>query len=93
MTDWTTQAADIIENAVGAVRDKTVEPATFIVRVVVYGLLAVLLLVPAVVLLGIVVFRVVDILAPSHPWLPYGIVSAVTLLAGTWCMRKRTVRR
>jgi hypothetical protein len=27
MSDWTTQAADAIENAVGVVRDRTVEPA------------------------------------------------------------------
>ena len=48
MSDWTTDAADAIENAVALVRDRTVEPARTASKYVVYGLLAVLLVLPAV---------------------------------------------
>ena len=51
MSDWTTDAADAIENAVALVRDRTVEPAQTASKYVVYGLLAVLLVLPATVLL------------------------------------------
>ena len=92
MSDWTTQAADVIENTVGAVRDKTVEPATLVVRGIVFGLLAAFLLIPALILVAILIVRIVDIAVPSHPWLPYGIVSVVTLLIGAWCMGRRNAR-
>ena len=48
MSDWTTDAANAIDNAVGLVRERTVEPVQAIVRGITYGLLAVLVLVPAV---------------------------------------------
>jgi hypothetical protein len=95
VTDWTTQAADVIENAVTAVRDKTVEPATKVVRITMFGLLAALLLTPAMLLFGILVFRVLFLIhvrgfaVANHPWLPYGIVSVVCLLGGVVCMAKR----
>jgi hypothetical protein len=53
VTDWTTEATDVIERTVGMVRDKTVEPARTATRVVVYGLLAALIAIPAVILLVI----------------------------------------
>ena len=33
MSDWTTDAADAIDNAVGLVRERTVEPVLSIARV------------------------------------------------------------
>ena len=53
MSDWTTEATDLVERTVGMVRDRTVEPARAIARGLVYGLVATLIAVPAVVLLAI----------------------------------------
>ena len=53
MSDWTTDAANAIDNAVGLVRERTVEPVQGVARAVVYGLLAALVLIPALVLLTI----------------------------------------
>ncbi len=57
MAEWTTQAADAIENAVSAVRDKTVVPARKATKAVVYGLLATFFVATASVLLIIGLFR------------------------------------
>ena len=43
MSDWTTDAADAIENAVGMARERTVEPARAVAKAITYGLLAALL--------------------------------------------------
>jgi len=99
VSDWTTQAADVIENTVTVVRDNTVGRATTIVRIVVFGLLAALLLLPAFVLIGVLVFRVMflisvgDFAVANHPWLPYGIVSVLCLLFGMFLMAKRGAKR
>jgi len=89
VTDWTTQAADVIENTVATVRDKTVQPATSVVRAIVFGVLALLLFLPALILSGVLVFRVLFIAFESHPSVPYGIVSALMLLGGAVCMALR----
>src|SRR5690242_18748365 len=55
--DWTTDAADAIERAVALVRERTVEPAQTVTKLVIYGLLAALIAIPALVLLVIGLFR------------------------------------
>ena len=57
MSDWTTDAADAIDRAVALARDRTVEPAQTASRALTYGLLAVLLVIPAGVLLTVGLFR------------------------------------
>ena len=50
MSDWTTDAADMIERSVALVRERTVEPAQAVSRVLVYGLLTVLIVIPTFIL-------------------------------------------
>ncbi len=50
MSDWTTDAANAIDNAVGLARERTVEPVQKVVRGLTYGVLAALILLPALVL-------------------------------------------
>ncbi len=57
MSDWTTEATDVIERSVALVRDRTVEPARVATKAIVYGVLAVLAALPAIVLATIGAFR------------------------------------
>ena len=68
VSDWTPEATDVIERTVATVRDRTVEPAEAISRVVVYGLLAALVAVPALVLLTIGAFRGLVLLEQGYTW-------------------------
>ena len=66
MSDWTTDAADAIDRAVALAREKTVVPARAVTKAVTYGLLAALLVIPAVVLLIAGMFRALDRAVPGR---------------------------
>src|SRR4051794_41968381 len=65
--DWTVQATDTIESVVTAIRDKTVVPITTIARGIVYGLIAGVLGVVALVLVAITMIRFLDVYLPFDP--------------------------
>ena len=87
-SDWPAQAADAIERAVGAVRDKTTGPAITIARGLVYGTFALLVGTVVLVFLVISAVRVLDVYLPSavfghrHTWLAHVIVGTVFSLLG-----------
>ena len=89
MSDWTTDAADAIDNAVGLVRERTVEPVLAVARVLTYGLLALLVLVPAVTLTTIAAFRLLDIAARGHVWAPWCGIGGIFVIAGWFCWSRR----
>jgi hypothetical protein len=68
MPDWTDQIADSIENAVVAVREKTVVPVERLVAYIIAGLFILFLAGAAGVLLAAGVFRLADVLLPSGSW-------------------------
>jgi hypothetical protein len=82
MPDWTDQVADSIENAVVAVRDKTVVPAERIVAYVVAGLFILFLAGALAVLLSVGAFRLVDVLVPSGSWAAWLIFGGVFMAGG-----------
>jgi hypothetical protein len=92
MSDWTTDAANAIDNAIGLVRERTVEPVQAVARVVVYGLLAVLVLLPALILLTIALFRVLNIAARGHVWIPWCGLGGIFVAAGWFCWSRRNPR-
>jgi hypothetical protein len=89
VTDWTTEATDVIERTVGMVRDRTVEPARTATRVVVYGLLAALIAIPAVILLAIGAFRGLVLLEQGYTWAAWVTLGGIFVLAGAFCWTKR----
>jgi putative superfamily III holin-X len=91
MADWTTQAADAIENAVTTVRDKTVVPARKATKAVVYGLLATFFVLTAAVLLVIALFRIL-VVVTGEVWAAYLIVGGIFVIGGTFCWAKRAPR-
>ncbi|MCU1430090.1 MAG: hypothetical protein JWL83_4090 [Actinomycetia bacterium] len=88
--DWTTEATDAIERAVSAVRDKTVVPAHAISRAIVYGLLATLFAVPALLLLGIGFFRGLVLAYQGEVWAAWLTLGGICVLLGGLSWSKRT---
>jgi hypothetical protein len=90
------QAADTIESVVGSIRSKTVVPATTIARALVYGLVAAVLGIVALVLLLVGVFRLVSSYLPwwfaDRPgrsvWVTYALFGGIFTLAGLFLLRK-----
>ncbi len=91
MADWTTQAADAIEAAVSAVRQRAVLPAQRATRAVVYGLLVSFFVSTALVILAVGAFRGLVILT-GDAWLAYLTVGGMLVLGGAFCWAKRTRR-
>jgi hypothetical protein len=90
MSDWTTEATDAIERAVTTVRDRTVVPAKAISRGVVYGLLAVLIVIPAVLFALIGSFRGLVEIYQGEVWAAWLTLGAISVVAGMFCWAKRT---
>jgi len=91
MADWTTQAADAIETAVAAVRDRTVVPARKATKAVVFGLLAAFFVVTALVMLVVGLFRLLVILT-GEVWASYVILGGIFVIGGTFCWSMRAPR-
>jgi hypothetical protein len=89
VTDWTSEATDLIDRTVGMVRDRTVEPARTATRVVVYGLLAALIAIPAVILLAIGAFRGLVLLEQGYVWAAWVTLGGIFVIAGAFCWTKR----
>lgn len=89
MSDWTAEAADQIERAVVAVRDRTVVPARAATKGLVFGLLAAFFAVPALLLLTIGVFRLADAYLPGEVWSAWLILAGIFLAGGAFVWSKR----
>jgi hypothetical protein len=89
MSDWTTDAADAIDRTVALIRERTVEPTRAITRVVVYGFLAAIIIVPAVVMAMIALFRIVVEIEQNYVWAAWFTFSGIFLIAGALCWTRR----
>ena len=89
MSDWTTDAADLIERGVTTLRERTVEPVQAASRAVVYGLLAALVAVPALILATVGAFRGLVILYQGYAWAAWFTLGGIFVLAGGFCWTKR----
>jgi hypothetical protein len=89
VADWTTDAVDALEQAVGLVRDKTVVPAQRASRAIVYGLLVAFFVIVAVFMLAIALFRVLVVLT-GEVWLSYLIVGGIFVIGGAFCWSQRS---
>jgi hypothetical protein len=92
MSDWTTETVDNIEKVVGVVRDRTVRPAQNVTKAIVFGLLTIFFVLPALVLLSIGAFRAVDVYLPAGVWATYLIFGGIFVIAGTFCWARRAAR-
>jgi hypothetical protein len=89
MSDWTTDAADAIDRTVALIRERTVEPAQVATRAIVYGLLAALIGIPAVVMTIIMLFRILVELEQNYVWAAWFTLGGIFVLGGAFCWVKR----
>jgi hypothetical protein len=89
MADWTDQVADTIENAVVAVRDKTVVPAERLVAIIVAGLFILFLAGALGILAAAGVFRLVDVYVPSGSWATWLVFGGVFMAGGVLLLSLR----
>jgi hypothetical protein len=89
MSDWTTDAADAIDRSIALVRERTVEPAQAITRAVVYGLLAGIIVLPALVLATIGAFRGLVLAYQGHVWAAWCTLGGIFVIAGAFSWSKR----
>jgi hypothetical protein len=86
---WPDQAADLVESVVGTVRDKAVVPVQRATSAVVFGLLALCFVVPALVLGVIALFRVVDAYLPGDTWGTWLLFGGIFLVGGGFLWAQR----
>ena len=91
MADWTTDAVDTLERVIGVVRDKTVVPAQKATRAVVYGLLVAFLVVTALFMLALALFRGL-VVATGDVWLAYLVLGGIFVIAGAFLWTRRAPR-
>ena len=89
MSDWTTEATDLVERTVAMVRDRTVEPARAVTKGAVYGLLAALIAIPALVLLTIGAFRGLVLIFQGYDWAAWVLLGGIFVVAGAFIWTKR----
>jgi protein-S-isoprenylcysteine O-methyltransferase Ste14 len=83
--------ADRIDEVVAKVRANTSDRLVGVARTVVYGLLAAVMGVTALILVLILVFRLLAII-PGPVWIPYLGVGAIFVAIGLFCWSKRTAK-
>ena len=94
--DWPAAVADRIVEIVDAVRVQTTDRAVFVLRAVVYCLVAAVAAIAAVVLLAIVAVRLADAYLPigagvgSATWAAHGFIGLLVSIVGLGAWRART---
>jgi hypothetical protein len=89
MTDWTSDAADAIERVVTGVRERTVDPVRALTKALVYGLLALLIGVPALLLLTVGAFRGLVEAYQGEVWAAWLTLGGIFVVAGGFLWAKR----
>jgi hypothetical protein len=89
VADWTSDAVDALEQAVGLVRDKTVVPAQKASRAIVFGFLVAFFVLVAFFMITIALFRVLVVLT-GEVWLSYLILGGIFVTGGAFCWALRT---
>jgi hypothetical protein len=87
--DWAAQTADSIDRVIGSVRSKTTEPIERVGRLVVYGLLAAIVGLAALVLFSVGLVRALDVAIPGEVWSAHLVAGGIFTLAGLFLWRKR----
>lgn len=90
--DWAADTADRIDQLVDAIRSRTSDKLVGLARLVVYGLLAAVMAVMALILLVIAAVRLLDAYLPRGVWLPYLLLGAILVVAGLLLWSKRTAK-
>lgn len=86
--EWPAQAADAIVENIGKVRDKTTKPAITAARGLVYGLIAAIVGILAVVMVLILSVRLYDNYVPGNVWPLYAALAVLMIGVGLLALKK-----
>ena len=91
MSDWASETAELIDRTVGNVRDRVVEPAQSVGRVIVDGTLAGLLGLAILVLAALALFHGLVLVAngvtpgpDDNAWIAWLVLGVIYLAIGIW---------
>jgi hypothetical protein len=90
--DWAKETADRIESVVVSIRSKTADPLERVVRIVVYGLVAAVLGIAALVLFAVALVRAVNVWVPGDVWSAHVIVGGIFTIVGLLAWSKRRTK-
>ena len=90
--DWAADTADRIDQVVATIRSKTSDKLVGVSRLLVYGLLAAVMGVMALILLTIGGIRFLDAYIPRGVWIPYLLLGTLFVAAGLFLWSKRTAK-
>ena len=90
--EWAVGALDKLDEVIAKVRSTTTERLVKVARLVVYGLLAAIMGVTALVLAVIAAVRALDELIPGAVWSAYLPLGAIFTAAGAFLWSKKTVK-
>jgi hypothetical protein len=85
---WTDQVTDLVVDVVDRVRERTTEPVIKGSRVLVYGVVAVLVAIPLIVVGIILIGRLLE-LFPGEIWIAYSVLGAIGVLVGLYFWGRR----
>jgi len=86
--NWPAQVADGVETAVGLVRDKAVRPATVLARALVYGPLAAIVGLVALVLTAVAAVRGLNEIPGVQDWISLCAIGGLFTLAGLFLLSR-----
>jgi len=89
--DWTADLLDRLDHVINVVRSNTTDRLVRIARLLVFGLIAAIAGLMALILLIVGAIRLLDVLLPREVWLPDVLLGAIFLGAGLFLWSKRTV--
>ena len=87
--DWPSQITATIERVVGTVRDQATSRALTALRAVVFGLLAAILAVVALILLATGLVRFIDSYLPGGVWAAHLVIGSLFSVIGLWLFSRR----
>jgi len=88
--DWATASIDRVVDAVERLRSVTTQPAITVIRTVVHGVFVAFCAIGALILVGIGLFRLLDIVIPGESWSAHLVLGASLCAIGTWFWSRRT---
>lgn len=90
--DWTDQVADLIVDTVDKIRSRTTGPIQNVVRASVYGLVALIVVIPILIAFFAGLVRFLNYIIPGDVWIAYLTIAVGMWLIGwfVWSRRKPT---
>lgn len=93
LSDLPNRGADLVDQLVGLLRDRTVRPLTLATRAVVYGIIILAASLVTLVLLSITLIRLLTVYAfDGRVWISDVVVGGLFVLVGLVAWSRRTVR-